>query len=323
MKKRFPVLLVALLMAAGAAIWWKYAGSPVNPRDTTARTFIIARGDDVRQIANKLWQQNLIHDPVSFFLLIKRLGIEKNIQAGSFHLAPSMSEAEIAQKLTLGTEDMWITFPEGWRSEQILDYLQSQKIDDGNWDMATEVKQWQPSEGKYFPETYLVPKLITVSGVRALMNQTFNERFTQQLQTDAQAANLTPEQVVILASLVEREAKYPADRPIVARVLLNRLVAGMALDVDATVQYAVGYTAADGWWKKELAIDDLKIKSPYNTYTNPGLPPGPICNPGLSAIKAVVYPDKNNYLFYLTGNDGQMHYARTLEEHNQNVAKYL
>lgn len=143
------------------------------------------------------------------------------------------------------------------------------------------------------------------------------------MRQDAQAASLTPDNVLILASLVEREARASADRPIIAGILLKRLRDGHPLQVDATVQYAIGYTHSDGWWRKELTTDDLKFKSPYNTYINAGLPPGAICNPGLSSITAVIHPTPTDYYYYLSDKSGQMHYARTLEEHNANIARYL
>ena len=143
------------------------------------------------------------------------------------------------------------------------------------------------------------------------------------MKKDASNSGLTLDQVVILASLVEREARTDANRAKVADVLIKRFKSGMALDVDATVQYILGKQKDGGWWKRELTLEDIKTKSPYNTYQNSDLPPGPICNPSLSAIKSVIYPEANPYYFYITDKQGVMHYAKTLEEHNQNVAKYL
>lgn len=289
-----------------ASVWWKIFLSPVNPDDQKPQTFVIAKGDGVREIAKKLRDENLIRDQVAFFLLIKyKLGIEKNIQAGSFQLSPAMSAQELAQRLTVGTEDLWITIPEGWRSEEILDYLQKQGLE-------TSGQKWQADEGKLFPDTYRIPKQMNIDAVHQLFKNTF-----------VQKVGTISAQNIILASLIEREAKKEVDRPLIASVIKNRLEAGMALDIDATIQYAVGRVPGDGWWKKELTVDDLKIKSPYNTYLNPGLPPGPICNPGLSSIQAAIYSAKTDYLFYLSDKQETIHYARTLSEHNVNVAKYL
>lgn len=303
MRRIIAAVLLAAFLLAAAAIWWIVSLRPANTANTPTN-FVVSRGDGVRETARKLKDANLIRDQVAFFLLIKKLGIEKNIQAGTYTLSPNMTAIEIARKLTVGLDDLRLTIPEGWRSEEVVDYLKKQNISgsEGVWD----------EEGKYFPETYMVSKSATIDSVRALMRQTFN----------AKVSAITREQLII-ASMVEREAKTTIDRPLIASVIHNRLEAGMALDIDATVQYAVGYTKNDGWWKKELTLEDLKIKSPYNTYINPGLPPGPICNPGLSSIQAAVNPAKTDYLFYLADKNGVTHYARTLDEHNANVAKYL
>ncbi len=146
------------------------------------------------------------------------------------------------------------------------------------------------------------------------------------MKNQAKIKGLTDLQVITIASLVEREAKQYPDRIKVASIILKRLSLGMKLDIDATVQYALGYqNNTHTWWKKNLTRADLNIDSPYNTYTHAGLPPGPIGNPGLSAIKSVLEADKNTpYIFYISNLKGtQMHYAATLEEHNQNIAKYL
>ena len=132
-------------------------------------------------------------------------------------------------------------------------------------------------------------------------------------------------QVLILASLVEREARQSSTREKVAGIILKRYLADWPLQIDATVQYVLGYQPNEkSWWKKELSEEDLKIDSPFNTYINKGLPPDPICNPSLSSIKAVINADENTpYWYYLTDNQGVMHYAITLEEHQNNINKYL
>ncbi|MCL4390350.1 MAG: endolytic transglycosylase MltG [Patescibacteria group bacterium] len=306
LKKVFLAVGVVVLAAAAGFFWWTISVSPVNLADNKTQTFVVAKGDGVREIAKNLKDSGLIRDPVAFFLLVRfQLNNGKDIQAGTFNLSPSMPAAEIANSLTIGLDDMWILIPEGWRSEEIITYLQSVGVsgDPGNW---------KADEGKYFPARYSVPKTITMAGVKTLMRQTFDQK-TAGLNVD--------EKTLILASLVEREAKTETDRPIVAGILENRLAAGMPLQVDATVQYAVGKTG--NWWKRDLTQEDLDIVSPYNTYLNSGLPPAPICNPGLSSIKAALSPAKTDYLYYLTDSSGVMHYAKTLSEHNQNVAKYL
>lgn len=297
MKRPFVALVVVALAGLLALIWWKTSLLPVDPKNQTTTTFVIARGDGVKEIAKKLHDQGLVRDQIAFFLLVKKLGLEKNIQAGSFKLSPSFSASDLSAKLTIGTEDVWITIPEGWRSEQILEYLK-------------KPGDWKQNEGKYFPETYLIPKQMELENIRQLMLKTFTDK-----------VGTVSAQDLVLASLIEREAKKEIDRPIIASVLKNRLEIGMALNVDATIQYLLGKPG--DWWKKDLTLEDLRVKSPYNTYLNPGLPPAPICNPGLSSIKAAISPAKTDYLYYLSDKTGAIHYAKTLSDHNANVAKYL
>ncbi len=315
---------VVLVVLIGLVIWWQWALLPVNPSETENKTFVIDQGEGIRPIALRLQKQGLIRDQIAFFILIKKLGLEKDIQAGSFKLAPNLSAEALAKKLTLGTVDHWITIPEGWRSEEVLEYLRNQTIDNGHWTIEEENKKWKMDEGKLFPDTYLVSKQATIDSIHQLMRATFDQKMVTKLRDDALPnTGLTFDQVMILASLVEREVRTDVNRAKVADVLLKRLKDGMALDVDASVQYALSKQKGDGWWKKELILEDLKIDSPYNTYKNPGLPPRPICNPGLSSIRAVVYHEANPYYFYITDKEGNIHYAKTLEEHNANIAKYL
>ena len=297
MKKAIIAFILVLALAAAGAVWWTVSLSPLST-DATQKQFVISKGDGIREISKKLKDEGLIRDQIAFFILIKKLNLETKIQAGSYKLSPALTSEEIANKLTVGTEDLWITIPEGWRREEIVAYLRTKNINDET--AAT-------GEGKFFPDTYLVPKEITAEEFLKLMLQNYAKKVTFPV---------TPDQLIV-ASLIEREARTEADRPLVASVIYNRLKNDMALDIDATIQYALGV------WKKDLTIDDLKIKSPYNTYLNPGLPPGPICNPGLSSINAAVNPAQTDYYFYISDLSGKMYFAKTLAEHNQNIAKYL
>lgn len=323
MVKRLAIFsVVVLLLVVGLFFWWNISLKPANINDTKTVSFVISKGSPIRETIKQLHDQGLIRDQIAFFLLIKKLGLERSIQAGSFKLSPSMPAEQLAMKLTVGTEDRWITVLEGWRNEEVLEYLNKEKIGDGKWEMGVEVGKWKMDEGRLFPDTYLVPKDASVDYIHNLLRKTFDKK-TADLTNDINKSGLTMDQVLTLASLVEREARTDGNRAMVADVLIKRLKANMALDVDATIQYALGKQPDGKWWKKELTLEDLKIKSPYNTYRNPGLPPSPICNPSLSSIKAVVYPSGNPYYFYITDKQGVMHYTKTLSEHNVNVAKYL
>ena len=180
------------------------------------------------------------------------------------------------------------------------------------------------SEGYMFPDTYLIPRDATASAIAQMFLDNFNAKVTPQMKADALKTGLTFNQTITLASIVEREGRTNADRPMIAGILLNRLKLSMPLQVDATLQYAIGYQPFEkSWWKSEISADDKNVDSPYNTYTNTGLPPGPISNPGLDSIKAAIYPTASDYLYYLHDKAGDVHYAKTIEEHDANIQKYL
>jgi UPF0755 protein len=200
----------------------------------------------------------------------------------------------------------------------------------GATDYQEGVLQGRPAgaslEGYLFPDTYYFDPHVTSHDIIDRLLRTFDQRFSADLRDAAQKQNLTVHQAVTLASIVEREAQVPDERPLIAAVYLNRLRLGMPLQADPTVQYALAAdpqsVAKYGWWKRDLTLDDLHFKSPFNTYQNPGLPPGPIANPGLASIRAVANPANVKYLYFVAKGDGSHAFAETLDEHNRNVQKY-
>ena len=194
----------------------------------------------------------------------------------------------------------------------------------------------QDFEGFLFPDTYLFPREVTASQVVRKLRNTFDTKI-KSLQEDIEKSAYTENELVTLASIIERETKKGDERPIVAGILFNRLEVGMVLQADATVQYAVANSKLkikqslvlqaqnsklDKWWEP-LTKDDLVINSPYNTYKFSGLPLTPIANPGLSSIQAAVNPVESDYWYYIHDTNGNIHYARSLEEHNQNIKDFL
>lgn len=314
--KRISVLFgIILFLLISLSLWWYNSIQPVDRNNNTKITFTVEKGSGIREIANKLKKENLIKDSVIFFLVVKKQGIDGKIQAGDFRLSPSMNMLEIADSLTHGTLDTWITIPEGKRAEEIADILKKNIPNfDNSW--RAELKN---REGYLFPDTYLIPKNADMNLILSVMSKTFDNKFSEVKITGSK----TKDEIVTIASMVEREAKHEVDRPLVASVITNRLRIGMKLDIDATIQYALGYQPREKtWWKKDLTIDDINLNSPYNTYKNPGLPPTPISNPGLSALQAAANPAKTNYLYYISDKKGINHYAATIEEHNANIVKY-
>lgn len=315
--KRIPIAAIIVSVCfLIALVWWKHGIIPVDEKNKEQKIFVIKPGEDTREITNNLKQEGLIQDPVVFFLLIKQLGIDNKIQAGDFRLSPSMSALDIAQTLTHGTLDVWVTIPEGKRAEEIADILKEKvKSYDPSWR-----KELVKNEGYLFPDTYLIPTDSSITLIISIMKNNFDNKITN---INFNNTAYTKEEIVTIASLIEREAKFAQDRPLVASVILNRLRIGMKLDIDATIQYALGYQDRENsWWKKNLTIDDIDLVSSYNTYRNPGLPPTPISNPGLFALQAVVNAPKTNYLYYISDKSGRNHYAQGLDQHNANIKKY-
>lgn len=317
MKRIITVIVLILVFVIISVFWWQNGVLPANSQNNSPKIFVVKNGQGVREIANSLKKEGLIRDPVVFFLITKQTGLDKKIQAGDFRLNSSMNAYEVAESLTHGTLDIWVTIPEGYRAEEIADILEN-KIPNYDESWRQTLNQ---NEGYLFPDTYLIPRDADIDTIISIFKNNFQTKYdsVKSLKTN----NLSETQTLILASLVEREARLEEDRPLVASVIYNRLSIGMKLDIDATLQYTLGYQENEKrWWKKGLTNEDKKINSPYNTYTNSTLPPRPISNPGLSAIKAALNPAETNYLYYITDQNGKNRYATSLEGHNANIEKY-
>lgn len=317
MKKLLILIIIVAILIAVGFFWWQSSLLPVNASDRSEKIFVVNQGENIRTIASQLKRENLIRDPIAFFIFVKQQGLEGKMQAGDFRLSPSQSMPQVAENLTHGVLDIWITIPEGKRAEEVAEILKTKLPSyDSSW-----IAQLKSQEGYLFPDTYLVPRSATSSFILEMMKKNFDMHFANAQQDTK--ANLTQEQIVTLGSLIEREAKFPEDRPVVASVVANRLAINMALQLDASVQYALGYQPNEKtWWKKNLSADDLKITSPYNDYINTGLPPAPICNPGESSLAAAMHPADTSYLYYISDSAGHLHFAKTLDEHNANIKKY-
>lgn len=315
------LITIVILLTIGSFFFFYYKEGtlPINKNDTSTKIFVIEKGESTVDVVKNLSRQGFIRNTLVFYLIIKQKGIEKQIQAGDFRLSASMSAEEIAKALTHGTLDEWITIIEGLRKEEIAQIV-SKKLDIPE----IEFIQLAP-EGYLFPDTYLVPRQAPAEAVIEILTSTFDKKFTDEMENKVRGLGLTKHQAIVLASLVEREARTEKVRVEIASILLRRYEEEIPLQVDATVQYALGYQSREKtWWKKDLTFDDLKINSRYNTYKITGLPPEPIANPSLSSLQAVANADPSTpYLFYLTDSQGRIHYAKTSEEHQKNIEKYL
>lgn len=318
--KRFIILLfVLIIIGVSGYVIYREGSLAVNKTDTATKMFVIRPGEDPNTITNNLAKEGLIRNKLVFYMIIKQMGIEKKIQAGDFALSPSMDARTLADTLTHGSVDLWLTLIEGWRKEEVAEAA-AKKFDITEADFNKLA-----DEGYLFPDSYLIPKGATSERIIQILTDTFEQKYSNEMKQKARTLNLTDDEVVILASMLERETQTPEDKQKVASIILKRLRNDWPLQIDATVQYVLGYQPAEKrWWKKELTFEDLKIESPYNTYTNKGLPPDPIANPGLASLTAVVNADESTpYWYYISGPDGTMYYSETLDEHNALVEKYI
>ena len=328
-QKILPIFII-LIIVSGLSVKkiYQYLVSP--PQKTASpQIFVVPKGTTGEEIASRLEKEGLIRSASVFGWLLKRTNLQKQIQPGDFRLSATMSAYQIALELT-SPLDIWVTTLEGWRVEEIADYIISNfQFLISNFRKDDFLAEAKPLEGFLFPDTYLVPKTASASAIIKILSDNFTQRVDEDLREEMLKKGWTLYEVINLASIVEREARLDEDRPIVAGILIKRLKSGMPLQADATVQYAkstancpLSTTACD-WWPKEITQTDLKMDSPYNTRKFSGLPPTPICNPGLASIKAVVFPKETEYWYYLSDKEGQMHYAVTLEDHNQNINTFL
>src|SRR3989338_3716965 len=254
------------------------------------------------------------------------MGVAKNMQAGDFRFSPNMSAREIAQLLTHGAIDVWITLPEGLRVEEQAQIIENNLNFGANESFAFDKAEYIKiaKEGYMFPDTYLIPKDATAQDVAGKLEETFDAKVDEDFLEEGGKNNLSTDDVVILASLLEREAKTNEEKPIIAGILLNRLEAGMPLQVDATVQYAKGYDTAQNAWGPTVTVAEYQsVKSAYNTYLFVGFPPKPIANPGLESIKTAANPAQTDFFYYMHDREGKIHYAETDDEHQRNIEKYL
>ncbi|CAN5162786.1 endolytic transglycosylase MltG [soil metagenome] len=312
-KLSFIFAIIAIFVIA--IFWWTFNLSPVNSRDHNEVMFTVSQGAGIKAIARDLQSQGLIKNGFVFALMAQQSGISSKVQAGDFRLSPALTAQQIVTRLTKGVEDVWVTIPEGKRAEEVAAILKDKMPNyEDNWD-----SQLPSHEGYLFPDTYLLPHNATIGTIVTTLTDTSAQRYKE---VTVSKTSLTQAQIITLASLIEREARHSADRPLISSVIHNRLSIGMPLQIDATIQYALGQQSNGSWWKKDLTYADLKINSPYNTYTNTGLPPAPICSPGIESIKAAAAPASTNYLYYITDKNGINHYAKTNAEHEANIRKY-
>lgn len=277
-----------------------------------ATDITVDEGMTHRDITELLEEKRVVRSGLYLYFVLTKMFENDFVQAGTYRFDAPLTTYEVAQVMTRGTNTtplLKVTFPEGFRAEETHLYVPETF---SNADYSTI----KASEGYLFPDTYFISKDTDLTDLITIMRTTFDEKI-KTLSTEIAASGLTESDLVILASIIEREAKDLTSKKMVSGILQNRLKLGMPLQVDAAFAYVLGKTSA------ELTADDLATDSPYNTYTRMGLPPTPISNPGMDSLRAVLAPIETDYLYYLTGDDGEFYYAKTFEQHKENKNKYL
>ncbi|MDY6877872.1 MAG: endolytic transglycosylase MltG [Chloroflexota bacterium] len=323
-------LLIGVYLETNAAELERPAGD-----DDTPVTFVIEAGETAVEIATRLKREGLISDVELFRRYAQYHNLDAGIEAGTFTLRQTMTIPEIAQALQQGQrQEQVITLQEGLRLEQVATAVAAQTsipqdeflaLVTTGWrdvglafDFLAELPPAATLEGFLFPETYRLPEEPVATDLLIRMLETFETRVTPEMRAAAAERGLSLYELVTLASIVEREAVLDAERPVIAGVYYNRLAAEWFLGACPTVQYALGLST--DWWPP-FTLDATEVDSPYNTYRNLGLPPTPICSPGLASIQATAYPADTDYYFFLvdcTKNDGSHIFAVTDEEHLRN-----
>lgn len=321
--------------------------------DPAPIAFSVEPGETAGEVAQRLAEQGLVVNAEVFRRYMTYHGLDISLEAGTYSLRSTMTMHEIGQALQQGgSEGVIVTIPEGWRLEQVAwlleqqglmrsdDFIAQAHAPDDDYPWLAGRPQGASLEGFLFPDTYELASDATPAQVIDLLLATFDARVAPEIEGrlagkavfDIELGDyrpMTAYDIVTLASIVEREAVVPEERPIIASVYYNRLdpvhveETALRLSADPTVQYAKGYDPETGsWWNTMLPGEGLTLESPYNTFRRQGLPPGPICSPGLASILAVLNPQETNYLYFHAVGDGSHVFATTLEEHLQNQQQY-
>ncbi|MPZ50037.1 MAG: endolytic transglycosylase MltG [Dehalococcoidia bacterium] len=347
--------LVGLALAAllgGAA--YVIASSPASvPRnglrlahaaDAEPVFIMVEAGDNAAAIGQRLEAAQIIDSASSFQRLAKITGAERNLAAGEYEFVPGTATLDAVMRIRDGlTSARIVAVPEGMRLEEIGNLLERRGVvKAGDFLQAVNAIATQGTaidadllssrpkaatlEGYTYPATYSFSRSVSPNEVVLTMMETLSDRLTPELRAEARAQGLTVHEVLILASIVEREVVLPEERPLIAAVYRNRLKIDMPLQADPTVQYAIaarpGNIVEFGYWKRALSLQDLQFDSTYNTYTKRGLPPGPIANPGIDSIIAVIRPAPTKHLFFVARNDGSHAFSETFAEHQSFVEQY-
>ncbi|SDO99263.1 endolytic transglycosylase MltG [Selenomonas ruminantium] len=318
------MLVIALMTAAFLGMDDKAAPKDLDPNQTIFVS--VKQGMSASDIGDELVKHGVITNKKTFWLKVKKSDAADKFKSGTYAFKPNTPPEEIIAKLVAGeTTQVKFTIPEGFGVKEIAKRLSDEGLVDED-EFLRKAKDFAPysyikrdkdiryaCEGFLFPDTYLLHEDPSVDGILKMMAEDMDNRLTPKMRQRAAELNLSIHELITMASLVEKEAMYAEDRPIIAQVFFKRLQIGMPLQTDTTIQYLLDAP------KEDVSIKDTKIESPYNTYQIKGLPPGPVASPGMAAIEAVLYPADTDYLYFVADRQGHNHYSKTYAEHQKIV----
>jgi len=302
--KYFITLIVAVILLS---VFFVYQGIyyPIEPGSDETVMFLVKKGQGAKEISINLKKQGLIRYSSLFGIYTLIEDKAEELKAGEYELSPSMNVPEIVNKLASGDRiKKIITIIEGWTVKDIANYL---KVEELNSDL----------EGYLFPDTYEISPEHGIEEIVEKMLANFDKKLTLELREEIASQEKTIHEIVIMASLIEKEVRTFEDKKIISGILWRRIESNIPLQVDATITYITGRKST------EILKEEVEIDSPYNTYKYKGLPFGPICNPGMDSILAAIYPETSEYWFYLSTPEGETIFSKTLKQHSEAREKYL
>ncbi|HEV3087419.1 MAG TPA: endolytic transglycosylase MltG [Candidatus Elarobacter sp.] len=323
----FATILGVGVIVGAASVWFRNAVYVDNELPAQQTDVIIPRGATFSQVVDALSEKHVLQHPLAFRLLARLRHVDADVKAGEYRFPAHQTSDSVLQRLVRGEQfAVWITIPEGWTAREIAQALGSRALGEpaayeraflrsGGIELGGTTTR--NLEGYLFPSTYLVPTDDSPDQIAKILVDQFRRELPPDAHARAKALGRTVPEVVTIASLIEREGKVDQDRPLIASVIYNRLRLGMPLEVDASIEYTFPEH------HDVITKRDLQIDSPYNTYRHTGLPPTPIANPGKASLDAAFRPAKTDYLYYVAKPDGHSAFAKTLQEHNANVERYL
>ena len=322
------ILAIVGVLIIGGGLGALYLVPNTFAQDDGTQVLVIEKGQTGTEIADMLYERGLIRSTQGFKLWLYLSGTNDKLQTGHYQIPNKVTVRELISLLQEGhVESIRVTIPEGYTVGDIAIVLEKNQIMKAK-DFLAEAKTYvpypymkgtkpatYPVEGFLFPSTYEIPVGATPRDVIQMMADEMNRYLTPAVKKQIQAQHMSIHDFVTLASIVERESLFDADRPTIAGVFKKRLAHGIPLQSDATISYVLGYA------KEDVTIGDTQLQSPYNTYVSKGLPPGPIANPGKKSLDAVLYSENTDYLYFVADKEGHNHFSKTYEEHLAAVNK--